>query len=304
MVDTDKTEVSQEVTQNLVENLPIVGRRWDNFVLLTPGVTTDGGLVSYRGISGLYNNNSVDGANNNQAFFSEARGRSTVPYTYSHRFDSGVSGQLQQLQRRIRAGGRRRGQRRHEIRHQRDCMAICSTTSAIPSLNALDPDQQGRRYSNAGQFTSSSSSAAASAAPVIKDKLFYFFTYDGSRKVFPVSYTSTAFPTPPVRTLLARRLIIARPSARRPMPYLRGNLGSLRPRTACSDVGFRQARLPAELHKPPQRRIRSGRLPRAELLQHRHDNQQQFAVARTARRLLITGSSSETGIRPHQHAGQ
>jgi len=83
IVDTDKTEVSQEVTQDLVENLPIVGRRWDNFVLLTPGVTTDGGLVSYRGISGLYNNNSVDGANNNQAFFSEARGRSTAPYTYS-----------------------------------------------------------------------------------------------------------------------------------------------------------------------------------------------------------------------------
>jgi len=83
VVDTDKTEVSQEVSQELVENLPIVGRRWDNFVLLTPGVTTDGGLVSYRGISGLYNNNAVDGANNNQAFFSEARGRSTVPYTYS-----------------------------------------------------------------------------------------------------------------------------------------------------------------------------------------------------------------------------
>ena len=83
LIDPEKTEVSQVVSQTLIENLPIIGRRWDNFVLLTPGVTTDGGLVSYRGISGLYNNNSVDGANNNQAFFSEARGRSTVPYTYS-----------------------------------------------------------------------------------------------------------------------------------------------------------------------------------------------------------------------------
>ncbi len=87
VVDTEKTEQSQVVDENLVENLPIVGRRWDNFVLLTPGVTTDGALVSYRGISGLYNNNSVDGANNNQAFFSEARGRSSattgVPYIYS-----------------------------------------------------------------------------------------------------------------------------------------------------------------------------------------------------------------------------
>ena len=87
VVDTQKTYNSQEIDENLVKDLPIIGRRWDNFVLLTPGVTTDGALVSYRGISGLYNNNSVDGANNNQAFFSESRGRSVittgVPYIYS-----------------------------------------------------------------------------------------------------------------------------------------------------------------------------------------------------------------------------
>lgn len=41
-VDVEKTEVSQVVSENMVENLPLVGRRWDNFVLLTPGVTTDG----------------------------------------------------------------------------------------------------------------------------------------------------------------------------------------------------------------------------------------------------------------------
>ncbi len=86
ILETENTAQSQEVSQSLVENLPIAGRRWDNFVLLTPGVTNDGGsgLVSFRGISGLYNNNSVDGANNNQAFFSEARGRAIgVPYVYS-----------------------------------------------------------------------------------------------------------------------------------------------------------------------------------------------------------------------------
>ena len=54
-------------------------------MLLTPNVTPDGntGLISYRGISGLYNTNLVDGANNQQAFFSEARGRSIgAPYVY------------------------------------------------------------------------------------------------------------------------------------------------------------------------------------------------------------------------------
>ena len=79
VVDQEKRDVSQVISAGLVENLPLVGRRWDNFVLLTPAVTMDGNSVSFRGISSLYNNNSVDGANNDQAFFSTARGGSTAP---------------------------------------------------------------------------------------------------------------------------------------------------------------------------------------------------------------------------------
>ena len=77
--------MSQVVSQTQKENLPIAGRRWEGFALLTPNVTTDGGtgLVSYRGISGLYNQSSVDGTNNNQAFFSETKGRTTLGYVYS-----------------------------------------------------------------------------------------------------------------------------------------------------------------------------------------------------------------------------
>ena len=86
LIETSKSEQSQNVSEDLVANLPLASRRWEEFVLLTPGVTTDGttGLSSFHGISALYNNNSVDGANNTQAFFSEARGRSNiVSYVYS-----------------------------------------------------------------------------------------------------------------------------------------------------------------------------------------------------------------------------
>jgi hypothetical protein len=38
LIDPDKTEQSQVVSKALIENLPIIGRRWDNFVLLTPGL--------------------------------------------------------------------------------------------------------------------------------------------------------------------------------------------------------------------------------------------------------------------------
>jgi hypothetical protein len=49
-------------------------------------VVPDGGsgLVSFHGVSGLYNQNYVDGANNNQMLFAEARGRASgAPYVYS-----------------------------------------------------------------------------------------------------------------------------------------------------------------------------------------------------------------------------
>src|SRR5262249_50599129 len=39
------------------------------------------GLLSFRGISVLLNNNTIDGADNNQAFFSEERGRTRVGYS-------------------------------------------------------------------------------------------------------------------------------------------------------------------------------------------------------------------------------
>src|SRR3989304_1610787 len=80
-----RTEVSFLVDETTVRNLPLNSRRWEDFVLLTPAVVEDGGfgLVSYRGLSGLYNNNLVDGADNNQAFFSESRGRTRPQYAYS-----------------------------------------------------------------------------------------------------------------------------------------------------------------------------------------------------------------------------
>ena len=97
LLDIQRTNVSNVFGQDVIQNLPLNGRRWDQFVMLGPGVTNDGtfGLISYRGISGLYNNNMVDGVDNNQAFFSEARGRTRAVYSISEsaikEFQVGVS---------------------------------------------------------------------------------------------------------------------------------------------------------------------------------------------------------------------
>src|SRR6202790_3712035 len=40
LVETEKTEQSQTVSENMVSNLPISSRRWEQFVLPTPGLPT------------------------------------------------------------------------------------------------------------------------------------------------------------------------------------------------------------------------------------------------------------------------
>ncbi|PYT00589.1 MAG: hypothetical protein DMF65_08525 [Acidobacteria bacterium] len=85
VINTQQQDFSSNVNQVSINNLPINGRRWSNYALLTPGAVPDGtfGLISFRGISGLLNNNTVDGGDNNQAFFAEERGRTRISYSIS-----------------------------------------------------------------------------------------------------------------------------------------------------------------------------------------------------------------------------
>ncbi len=204
ILDTDKTEVSQVIDQNLISSLPVNNRNWSSFVLNTPNVTPDGtsGLVSFHGISGLYNQNYVDGANNNQMLFSEARGRASgAPYVYS--IDSIKEFQAETSNYSVEFGQAAGGQ----------VNAITkSGTNHIhgdafyylryPTMNALDPET---KYS--ALFLTTNTSAAqflltqpvhqqhqfggSIGGPIIKDRLFYFFTYDGFRKVGKVLYYNT-----------------------------------------------------------------------------------------------------------------
>ncbi len=88
------TSQATVVDQQLISNLPLNGRRYTDFVLLTPNVTADGqfGLVSIAGQqggadSGYANGNgsnsfTLDGANATSTYFGDARGRTRVPYVF------------------------------------------------------------------------------------------------------------------------------------------------------------------------------------------------------------------------------
>jgi len=209
ILDTEKTEVSQTVGQQLISNLPVNARNWDTFVLLTPNVVPDGGsgLVAFHGISGLYNQNYVDGANNNQMLFAEARGRASgAPYVYS--LDSIKEFQAETSNYSAEFGQAAGGQ----------VNAITKNgTNAIhgdlfyylryPALNALDPYSKWQALHNGGNpflltqpIHQQQQFGGSVGGPIIRDKLFYFFTYDGFRRVGDVLYYTTASVSPTPNT--------------------------------------------------------------------------------------------------------
>jgi hypothetical protein len=85
LVDTAQSAIATVVGRQNIDALPLNGRNFTDFALLTPGATSDGdfGMVSFNGIAGNFNNYTVDGANNNNAFFAQQIGRTSIPYQFS-----------------------------------------------------------------------------------------------------------------------------------------------------------------------------------------------------------------------------
>ena len=200
ILDVERTEVSQVVDQQFIQSLPVNARNWSTFVLLTPNVTQDGGsgLVSFHGISGLYNQNYVDGANNNQMLFSEARGRSSgAPYVYS--LDSIKEFQAETSNYSAEFGQAAGGQVNAITKSgTNDMHGDLVYYLRYPSMNALDPLSKYQALHNNGNkflltqpIHQQQQFGGSIGGPFIKDRLFYFFTYDGFRKVGRVLYSDT-----------------------------------------------------------------------------------------------------------------
>jgi hypothetical protein len=76
VIETSATVRTTTVDTQAIQNLPINGRRFQDFITLTPTVQVDTsrGQLSFAGQRGINSNVSVDGADNNQPFFGGIRG--------------------------------------------------------------------------------------------------------------------------------------------------------------------------------------------------------------------------------------
>ncbi len=208
VINTTQQDFSSNMNQTSIKELPINGQRWSNYALLTPGTVPDAnfGLISFRGISGLLNNNTIDGGDNNQAFFSEERGRTRINYVVSQRavreFQVNTSNYSAEYGRA--AGGvtnavtksGTNGFHGDAFLYDRDnklgarnplaflrTFDAASNTTTVTGIKPVD-----KRYTFGGDI----------GGPIKKDKAFFFFNYDEVRRNFPglAIFSNGAFTAP------------------------------------------------------------------------------------------------------------
>lgn len=191
VITADRMDFATNINVANVENLPINGRRWSTLALSTPGAVPDGnfGLVSFRGISGLLNNNTVDGGDNNQAFFSEEKGRTRINYSVSQasiqEFQVNTSNFSAEYGRS--AGGVVNAVTKsgtNQFHGQAFWYYRSSDFGAFnPFQTIVDPTTfttipikpVDKRHQFGGNI----------GGPIIKDKLFFFFNADQQKRNFP-----------------------------------------------------------------------------------------------------------------------
>lgn len=192
-VNVDNKDFTTNINQTSISELPINGRRWSNFAILAPGTTPDGqfGLISFRGISGLLNNNTVDGGDNNQAFFSEERGRTRIGYSVSQaaiqefqlntsnysaeygRAAGGVTNAVTKSGTNEFHGDLFYYQRNNKWGARNSLAFLSVLNGGVQNIVPIKPKDVRHQF------------GGTIGGPIVKDKLFFFFSYDEQRRDFP-----------------------------------------------------------------------------------------------------------------------
>jgi outer membrane receptor protein involved in Fe transport len=189
ILEPSRTHQASTVGERAVANLPVNGRNFIDFVLTTPGVSRDvrGGDISFAGQRGTLNSLVIDGADNNNTFFGQTLGRTgagRAPYQFSQ-----DAVQEFQVNRNAysaeygRAGGAvinvvtKSGTNDFHgsaFEFYRD-----KGLNANSYANKISVPIRPRQPFRVNQF------GGSLGGPVVKDKAFFFVSYDGQRQTIP-----------------------------------------------------------------------------------------------------------------------
>jgi hypothetical protein len=195
----ESPDFSSNLNKNALDNIPINNRRWSSLAMTTPGVVSDSngyGLVSIRGISPILNNVLIDGADDNQAYYAEERGRTREAYStsgsavrefavntgvYSAQYGRAAGGVINSV---TKSGTNSLHGEAYFFDRESNWNAFNAftrLTTAVPNgsggytfpSSPLKPEDIRKIYG----FTV--------GGALIKDKLFWIYTYDQHSRIFP-----------------------------------------------------------------------------------------------------------------------
>jgi outer membrane receptor protein involved in Fe transport len=192
VVETARTSVATTVNERSIQNLPINGRNFQDFSTLSPGVIRDprGGDLSVGGQRGTLNSLQVDGVDNNNTFFGQALGRGGVrpPYQFS---EESVQ-EFQVNQNGFSAEFGRAGGAVINVVTKSGTNAFHGGLFEFfrdEALNANDPitkaNEARRGQGNVRPPLRINQFGGRVGGPIVKNRAFFFFTYDGQRSDIP-----------------------------------------------------------------------------------------------------------------------
>ena len=210
VIESTRSQVSSTITEASVQNLPVNGRNFIDFALLTPGVTRDvrTGDISFAGQRGTFNSLVVDGADNNNTFFGQTVGRAgsgRAPYQFSQDAVKEFQVNSNSFSAEYgRAGGavinvvtKSGTNESHGSAFEFYRDKALNANSAINELNARPKSPY--HYNQFG---------GTLGGPLRRNRDFYFFTYDGQRNTQPnlvfLNLPTTFLPSPAAAEAIAR----------------------------------------------------------------------------------------------------
>ncbi|MFN2498433.1 MAG: TonB-dependent receptor domain-containing protein, partial [Pyrinomonadaceae bacterium] len=193
VIETTQSSVSTTVNARAIENLPVNGRNYLDFATLTPGVIRDQnreGDLSVGGQKGTLNSLQVDGVDNNNTFFGQAFGRTGVrpPYQFS---EESVQ-EFQVNQNGFSAEYGRAGGAVVNVVTKSGTNEFHGGAFEFfrdESLNAQTPQLKASQFQrglpNKRPPLQINQFGGRLGGPIVKNRAFFFFTYDGQRQQLP-----------------------------------------------------------------------------------------------------------------------
>src|SRR5438876_7175574 len=192
-VDTVKTESSSTLNETAVSTTPILGRKFEDLLTLTPGVSVvqgpDGDEITFAGQRGVFNNVSLDGGDYKNGFFGEQLGGQRaaidIPLDAVKEFQVVATGATAEF-------GRTAGGIINVISKSgtNDVHGSLFYFQRLEGLTAHTSDGKPLKDFNRKQF------GGSVGGPIRRDKAFFFTSFEGIRENLTRANLSEAIGTP------------------------------------------------------------------------------------------------------------